>query len=259
MPSMWFVYLGMVLYRNLKHRLKSAFLWTILLFLSATTGCNLLRKGSKYEFSNGYYRMKHTGPGKEKVYVDQQDGEYAVYRVEMLGQKHAVDTAASTKLLLPLSFQGEPPADAVFWQPSLDLDFLTIPLKYRPSLSSFPRQLNTNLNGGAYIGFRNDVYHLRYSQTPLGKPMRHTTHFGFSFGGFAGLGATAMNPSVTNDQVPIEYDGVILTKGVAGILGVNHFTVGLAIGFDNLLDKNRKYWIYRQKPWIGLAFGLNLN
>ena len=29
--------------------------------------------------------------------------------------------------------------------------------------------------------------------------------------------------------------------------------------FDHLFDKNKKDWIYQHKPWVGLAFGLNLN
>ncbi|WP_165940196.1 MULTISPECIES: hypothetical protein [Dyadobacter] len=56
-----------------------------------------------------------------------------------------------------------------------------------------------------------------------------------------------------------EYDGLVWGKGIAGIIGINNFTIGLAIGFDNLLDKNKQVWIYQGKPWLGLAFGLNLN
>jgi hypothetical protein len=48
-------------------------------------------------------------------------------------------------------------------------------------------------------------------------------------------------------------------KGIAGIIGINNFTLGLAVGFDNLLDKNKKVWVYQGKPWLGLAFGLNSN
>jgi hypothetical protein len=68
-----------------------------------------------------------------------------------------------------------------------------------------------------------------------------------------------MNPSVTNSLVAIEYDGVVWSKGVAGIIGLNSFTTGLALGWDHLLDPNRKYWIYKDKPWIGFVFGLNIN
>ena len=42
-------------------------------------------------------------------------------------------------------------------------------------------------------------------------------------------------------------------------INFNNITAGLALGFDNLLDKNKKIWIYENKYWIGLTFGLNLN
>ena len=68
-----------------------------------------------------------------------------------------------------------------------------------------------------------------------------------------------MNPWVTNNRIAIEYDGVVWTKGVTGIIGLNNFTTGLAVGWDHLLDRNMAYWIYQGKPWIGFVFGLNLN
>ncbi len=68
-----------------------------------------------------------------------------------------------------------------------------------------------------------------------------------------------MNPWVTNDRITIEYDGVVWTKGITGILGLNRFSVGVAAGWDDLLDRNKPYWIYQRKPWAGFALGLNLN
>ena len=50
-----------------------------------------------------------------------------------------------------------------------------------------------------------------------------------------------------------------ITKGIAGLIGVGEFTFGAALGFDNLLDKNRKAWIYQDKPWIGFTVGFNIN
>ncbi len=109
------------------------------------------------------------------------------------------------------------------------------------------------------MGYRTDTYVLHYKDSPLGISKRNITHFGFSFGGYMGMGGTAMNPWVTNDQIALEYDGVVWTKGLAGIIALNNFTTGLALGWDHLLDKNKKYWIYQGKPWIGFVFGLNLN
>jgi hypothetical protein len=68
-----------------------------------------------------------------------------------------------------------------------------------------------------------------------------------------------MNPFVTNNNIQSEYDGVVLTKGLAGLVGVGEFTFGASLGFDNLLDKNRKNWIYENKPWVGFSVGFNIN
>jgi len=88
---------------------------------------------------------------------------------------------------------------------------------------------------------------------------RQINHFGFSGGLFLGLGNTALNPSTTDNNISIEYDGLVLQKGIAGIVAVNKLTIGVSLGFDKLLDKNSKTWIYQNKPWFGLMLGLNLN
>lgn len=31
------------------------------------------------------------------------------------------------------------------------------------------------------------------------------------------------------------------------------------LGFDTLLDRNAQFWIYQERPWLGLMLGLNLN
>ncbi|MEO5893605.1 MAG: hypothetical protein ABIQ31_25345 [Ferruginibacter sp.] len=143
---------------------------------------------------------------------------------------------------------------------TFDIDFLTLPFKYRPAQQNLPKQFNTMLNGAVYLGFRNDIFKLRYEKSPVRKFERETNHYGFSYGLFTGLGGTVMNPSTTNSHIAYEYDGVVWTKGFAGIIAVNNFTVGLALGKDNLLDHNHKWWGFQQKPWwLALALGLNLN
>lgn len=142
---------------------------------------------------------------------------------------------------------------------SFDLDVMTILFKYRPYTAGFPNQLNTNFNAAEFIGYRTDYYILSYDKNPLNSYRQRINHFAYSLGGFAGLGATTMNPFVANNNIQSEYDGVVLTKGFAGLVGVGDFTFGAAVGFDNLLDKNRKVWIYENKAWVGFAVGFNIN
>ena len=78
-------------------------------------------------------------------------------------------------------------------------------------------------------------------------------------GAFTGLGASRMDPWVTQNAIDIEYDGLVNVSGIAAIIGLDKLSFALTLGVDHLLDKNRKVWIYQGKTWLGLGIGLNLN
>ena len=78
-------------------------------------------------------------------------------------------------------------------------------------------------------------------------------------GGFVGLGATTMNASVTQEPIAIEYTGMVLTSGVGVFTNIGRVGFGLTCGWDHLLDGYGDRWIYQDKPWLGLAVGVNLN
>ena len=216
--------------------------------------CSLLNKTSS-EFTSDTYKSKMNGDSVQTIYVENADDTLKIYSKDVANKDFSKN---ANKIYV--SDTNKKQTDALsFYKNSLDVDFLTIPFKYRPNEKNLPKQFTTNLNGAVFLGRRTDRYKLKYSKDPLNKYHRNITHHGFSFGVFTGFGATAMNPWVTEEKISQEYDGLVWSKGVAGIIGINNFTVGIAVGFDNLLDKNRKVWIYQQKLWYGLAFGLNLN
>lgn len=141
---------------------------------------------------------------------------------------------------------------------TFDLDVLTIPFKIRPSVAGFPEQLNANFNAAMYFGRRVDRFTIqteRRGRTPKTR-LRGT---GYGYGGFVGIGSEAVNPFVTNNRIDYEYDGFVINGGVAGIYDAKRFNLGLALGADFLVDRNRRDWIYQGKPWIGVLFGINLN
>lgn len=142
---------------------------------------------------------------------------------------------------------------------SFDIDIITIPFKYRFPTQGFPAQLNTNFAGAFYGGSRKDIYSFGYKQNPFGDYRRMISHFGYGAGLFAGVGSTAMNPWVTLNRIDIEYDGFVLIAGAEGVIALNRFTFGIGLGADHLIDKNKKRWIYQNKPCLGLTIGLNLN
>ena len=221
--------------------------------------CGPIRNSTKYEFANGHYTSKIFSQQKERVYLVNDEDFVLIYPLKRFAKILIVDTSKNSRVALPQLFTDTEQKHYAFHKRSFDVDFLTIPFKYRPPIKSVPRQFNANLNGGVYLGYRNDSYVVRYNKDPLGNYARQTTHFGISMGGFVGLGGTAMNPWVSNDQIQLEYDGLVWTKGIACIIGLDKITIGLSMGWDHLLDQNKQLWIYQAKPWIGLVFGLNLN
>jgi len=235
----------------------TTFLFSLL--ICALSGCGSWQNNSKYHFSDGVYSSRAFGGKNQKVYVDNEEDLFFIYPLKQSEGAVKIDTAAHHALLLPQNRSQTALSSYTFRQNSFDIDFLTILIKVRPPAGAIPPQFNTNLNGAAYIGYRTDAYRVSYNDTPLGFYNRSTNHIGFSFGGFLGVGATDMNPFVTDYQINEEYDGIVISKGLAAIFGFNNFNLGLTLGFDTLPDRNRHFWIYQQKPWIGLAFGLNLN
>jgi len=228
-----------------------------LILLLSFSSCGALLNTAKTEFSDGFYTQK-TDNRREKVYVDIEEDILQVYATMEVDGERVIDTTEVQQY-----FENEKNYEAKrltsFRINTFDVDFLTIPLKFRPSLSGVPPQLNTEINGAVYIGLRTDKYIVNYKTNRIGKSDRVINHRGFSLGLLTGFGNTFMSPTTTDDNIIQEYDGIVWTKGVAAIFAVNAITLGFSIGFDNLMDSNRQYWIYEGKPWVGLTLGLNLN
>jgi hypothetical protein len=52
---------------------------------------------------------------------------------------------------------------------------------------------------------------------------------------------------------------MIIQSGIAGFIESNVASFGIALGFDSLLNSDRKVWIYNKKPWLGFIVGIALN
>lgn len=55
----------------------------------------------------------------------------------------------------------------------------------------------------------------------------------------------------------------MISYGINGIISWNGFSFILALGFDNTIGNNAKYWDENNfksglKPWIGFGFGFKL-
>src|SRR5262249_641937 len=139
--------------------------------------------------------------------------------------------------------------DELFVKPSLDIDVLVVPMKYRSAVLDIPRQLNADFNGNIFLGYRIDRFRSHFKKTPAG--FSHTTrHRALSVGVFGGLGATDINPTTTSYQTTDEYKGLVLSRGFALMFGVNNLTVGVGLGWDALTDRDKNIWAYQNKSWL---------
>lgn len=215
---------------------------TLLVFFSLILqSCASLRDAPKYQLDDGYYNFRQGNTRMKKVFIEIAGDSVKVYP----------NGAAA-----PLSFI--PSKDEFFIQKSLDIDFTTILFKLRPATANLPPQMNTNFNGNLYVGYRLDRFQVHFTETPAGaKKSNH--HRAVTVGAFGGISSTFVSPWTTNFAIGDEYDGLVISRGVSSMVGINQLTVGVALGWDNLLGRDRHVWIYQRKPWLGLSLGLNIN
>jgi len=216
--------------------------------------CQVLKESTSHEQTNGYYRVKTGDTKPEHVFLDFTGDTIAIYRLSNDPEQKNIPNAAPAQILTP----GH--GDQIrITKTSLDIDLTTILFKCRPRAGELPVQLNTNFNFAVYGGYRKDYTVLKNSLDPLQRTQAERRRWGWDIGLFAGMGATPINPWVTDQRVAAEYDGLAFQTGVAAYTGVNNLAAGLCLGFDYLSDSNQKYWIYHKKPWIGVSIGLALN
>lgn len=229
--------------------------FSLLFVFGCLMGCGVVHKTSNHHVEDGYFRAGGAGISPSRVYLKVEEKAIDIYGT-------AEDTKIVDRENMLLSFP-EASATAVpgfrLSQRSLDVDVLTMPIKFRPVSEGFPRQLNSSLNAAGYLGVHHDEYRVRYIAHPFGFFRRKISHFGYSAGVIAGLGSTAMTPWVTGNNISSEYNGVVWTRGLGCFMGINDFTLGMVVAWDHLMDENHRYWIYQDRHWIGLAFGINLN
>jgi hypothetical protein len=230
--------------------------WVLL--ISSFSSCIVLQQGSKNGFNDGIYKTRRFYG--RKVYVLKVDEDtIAVFPVLDFKDSTAILVKQRVNYTSRQRRMKDNLSSYSFYKPSFDIDLMTEPLKYRPPTNMLPNQLTANFNGALYGGYRIDAYKLNYKRTPLNIYKQSVKHTGYSAGLFAGIGSTLIdNYSLTNPAINTQYEGVLLITGFAVNVAVQNLTLGVSLGTDHLLDKNRSYWIYEGKPCVGFTVGLNL-
>lgn len=213
----------------------------LIIVFGLITSCASITDSPKYQLANGNYQFRQQSSPYRKAFVEVLEDSVRI---------HSVNGGETLAII--------PSEDEYFRKKSFDADVLTILFRYRPAIKNLPAQLNTNFNGNLYLGYRVDQFQIDFQHTPAGLK-KINRHQAFSVGIFGGFGSTFVSPWTTNNQVTDEYDGVVLTHGFSGMIGVNALTIGMAVGWDYLTDRDKDVWIYQGKPWLGVTLGLNIN
>jgi|WetSurMetagenome_2_1015567.scaffolds.fasta_scaffold72718_2 hypothetical protein len=236
--------------------MKKIVFFTVVFSLIILTGCAPLDEIYSHDFNSGYFKLKPADANSERVFLNIDDDSISVYPVIRKGKSREADASGAMGFILDSIEPGSVLYNSTLIKTSADIDLSSVVLKYRPGLSDVPPQLNSNINGVIYSGFRKDYFKIKSGHSKYDNANTLIRHTGFDFGLFAGIGITPVNPTVTANNISQEYDGIVFQKGFSVFATYEHMSVGLAIGFDNLLDRNKNFWIYNQKPWIGLVLGI---
>jgi hypothetical protein len=205
-------------------------------------------------FNSGNYKLELKNKNTLPVYADVSDQKIDVY--QQVNKQSGKNVFLTIPLIPSDSLMFSP---VVFHKASLDIDITSILLKFRPSVFGLQQQLTSEFNIALYAGWRYDKYAIAGKKNPLGMHMTKIKSHGYDVGFFAGPGVTLISPFTTQNNQINEYSGMIIQTGIAGFIETTVASFGLAVGFDYLMNADRKVWIYQNKPWAGFIVGIALN
>jgi hypothetical protein len=227
---------------------------SLLLLASA---CASIGKLTRHDFDSGFYNLKIDGKKSARVYAEVAEDSVIVYPLNIVGNKEVPNMSSSNGTRISRTKPDNYLYHSCFTNNSLDIDLTTIIFKSRHSMDDVPNQFSADLDVAVYMGIRKDFYRIVSPSHPVHEEKSYIRQIGFDLGVFAGIGSSPVNPTVTNNKISQEYDAMIFQKGFAGFISINKMSFGLAVGFDNLLDKSKSYWIYNQKPYLGLIISVS--
>jgi hypothetical protein len=222
-----------------------------------SVSCASLGKLSRHDFESGFYKLKVQGAAPSRVYAEVTEDSIIVYPVTSDGKSEFPNTSTSLSTRVSRIKKDSYFYRSSFTNNSFDIDLTSIIFKSRHSRDDVPNQFSADLDVAVYLGFRKDFYNIVSPVHPFHEEKSFIRQIGFDIGLFAGIGSSPVNPTVTNNIVSQEYDAMIFQKGFAGFISINKISIGLAVGFDNLIDKSRSLWIYNQKPYLGLIISVS--
>lgn len=229
--------------------------WFFIIFIAFVSlhSCSTLEKSSSHGFESGYYKLNKKEKS-EKVYVDVNEETLKIYSVS---HQNIVDEELT---LFPQKESENMNFNIVkLSKKSLDIDITSTLLKYRTNNKDHRDELTSDFNLAIYAGPRFDQFKISNKTDALGKKYLKVSNKAVDFGIFAGIGTTIVSPYSTSDRFDGEYNGMCMQIGLAGFIESNAASFGISYGYDYLLNRDKKIWIYQNQPWIGFIVGIALN
>jgi len=227
------------------------------LLMVISVSCVSTGKIARHDFDSGFYNLKTQGAQPSSVYAKVTEDSVIIYPVITIDKKESPDTSSGIAMKLKKTKTDNYLNKSCFTNNSIDIDLTSILFKYRQPKDDVPAQFSADLNFAIFLGFRKDYYKMASSTRQPHDEMSFIRQVGFDLGIFAGIGTSPVNPTNTNNKTSQQYDAMIFQKGVAGFISYGKMSLGLALGFDNLMDKNRPSWVFDQKPYLGLVIGIS--
>jgi len=227
------------------------------LLMVISVSCVSTGKIARHDFDSGFYNLKTQGAQPSSVYAKVTEDSVIIYPVITNGKKELPNMSSGTGIKLSKEKTDNYLNKSCFTNNSIDIDLTSILFKYRQPKDDVPAQFSADLNFAIFLGFRKDYYKMASSTRQPHDEISFIRQVGFDLGIFAGIGTSPVNPTNTNNKTSQQYDAMIFQKGVAGFISYGKMSLGLALGFDNLMDKNRPSWVFDQKPYLGLVIGIS--
>src|ERR1039458_1503909 len=164
--------------------IKPVIIICIIAVLASMSGCVMIKQSAKYNFNDGIYQIRRFST--DKVYVLHIDDDtISVFPVLQFKDSTAILTKKRVNYTCNQRRFKDNKVNHDFYRPSLDIDLMTIPLKYRFPAEKLPNTLTSNFSGAVFAGYRIDAYKLNYKRTPLNTYKQTVKHLGYSTGIFA--------------------------------------------------------------------------
>jgi hypothetical protein len=139
---------------------------------------------------------------------------------------------------------------------------ITIPLKIRPPYKdpsqavrdSFPYQVEAGVSIGFSAGVKFQKTKFQGTKNVFGRNIHVSS---LVPGAYVSLGGSDISKTNTRPAIIFGQKAAVLSKGFYLVYGVNNFSLGASVGWDNAYGINKDKWIFQNKVWYGVVVALN--